>query len=123
MPPPPARADPTFAIQPPRHPADPVAAQPVEHPTHDENGGLRDLERSHLAGSPPEQLRGDRRPRGVVVESGEVHAVQACPDARLDERSDGDPALGDDDRQMRHVPVQPRQVIRGRDHPVRDQHH
>jgi hypothetical protein len=122
MPPPRPHADRTSLAQPPRHPDLAVARKPGEHPTAHERRRLRDLERPELATRPPEQLGGDGRPRRIFVDSSQLHAVEARPDARLDERPDRDGSFGRHNRQMRHVAIEPMQMIGRRHDPVRDQH-
>jgi hypothetical protein len=96
-------------------PVDPSEHDPRHHP-----GSLARSGSGFGVAAPPEQLRGNRRPRGVGVAVVQLEAVQARPVARPHERPDDDRGLGEHDRQVGHVATQPVPVQVGRQHVRRD---
>ncbi|GAA1791355.1 hypothetical protein GCM10009748_27690 [Agromyces lapidis] len=68
------------------------------------------------------ELRGDDRPGRVAVAAGEFEAAEARTSPGLDERTDAPARLVVDDREVRHVGAQPRQMAGGWDDPVRRDH-
>jgi len=65
-------------------------------------------------------LRGDRRPRGVVVDVCVLDALQARSGTGDHERSDPDAAVTDDDGDVRRPTAGPRRPQRGVDHVLGD---
>jgi hypothetical protein len=123
MPPPLPHPDRTRGVESPRHPRPARSVESLEHPPCHEDGRLGPFEIGQHPPVTPEQLRGDRAPRGFVVQPSKVHAVQARSVPRLHERTHRDRPLAHDDGKMGHIPVQPLEMIRRRQHPIPDEHH
>ncbi|AWB94977.1 hypothetical protein DCE93_04295 [Agromyces badenianii] len=90
----------------------PVREAVVDHRDGEGCGVVRGSRRAARCGAAGE-LGGDDRPRGVVVAPGQVEAAQARAVARLDERADASAVVVEDDREMRDVGSEPRQMPTG----------
>jgi len=80
--------------------------------------GARSAERERTAG----ELRGDGRPGGIEVTSGELATPKARTGTGLDERADLGTVVVEHDREMGHVGTKPRELHGGRHDPCRHEH-
>ncbi|OII12146.1 hypothetical protein BIU96_02990 [Curtobacterium sp. MCBA15_008] len=96
------------------------AGEPLDEQAGGRRCDRRDPVRRERCHRSAPDLRGDRRPRGVVVGTCVLDALQAGARAGDDERADADPAVPDDDRQVRHAPPRPRRTERRVDDVVGD---
>ncbi|WNY33794.1 hypothetical protein Q9Q99_18155 [Curtobacterium flaccumfaciens] len=71
---------------------------------------------------PTPDLGRDGRPGRVVVDTCVLRALQAGSGSRHDERPEADPAVPNDDRQVRHATTGPRGTERRVDHVVGHHH-